>query len=261
MNHEELRELIAAFAFDALEPDEERVVLEHLETCAECQDLLADSRAVAALLAEDIPQELQVEIAAEYATTDLRSRIVAAAEAEPRAAAPARAEASPAVPTLESRRARRALVRSRVLVGAVAAAIAVAIAVPVTLANSGGSNGSNAQTQLAQALLQPGAREVTLTGTSGATAKAVVSTKGVVFFADGLRANDTGNQTYVLWAGNAAGVQPIATFDARTGKTVQVAALTLPFAADDVALVAVSIEPGRSAPKAPTSIVLAGKPA
>jgi hypothetical protein len=271
MNHEEMRELVAAFAFDALEPDEERAVLEHLETCEECGQLLAETHEVAADLAGDVPVDLTAIVAEEMAGSDLRARIVAAAEAEPRATAgpPAAQPPSPRTGAVSApvdrrgpgRRSRRALVRSRVLVGAVGAALAVAVAVPVTLATSGGSGGNNGQTALADALLQPGAREVTLGGSSGTAARAVVSSKGVVFIADGLTPNDTGDQTYVLWAGNGTGVRPLATFDARSGKTTQVAALSLPYQAADVALVAVSLEPGRTAPTTPTKIVLSGKPA
>ena len=129
----------------------------------------------------------------------------------------------------------------------------------MTLASSGGSTGNGRDTALVQALLQPGAREFTLIGSSGAKAKAVVSSKGVILLADGLAANDPSDQTYVLWADDKSGVRPIATFDAASGKTVQVAADSEPFKAGDISFVAVSRESGRTAPRLPSNIVLASK--
>lgn len=55
MTHDELRELLPAYALDALEPDEKREVEAHLPTCAECPAELRALRQVAADLATAVP--------------------------------------------------------------------------------------------------------------------------------------------------------------------------------------------------------------
>ncbi|HLW60429.1 MAG TPA: anti-sigma factor [bacterium] len=54
MTHEELRELIPAYAIDALDLEDERAVEVHLEACPACQRDLAELRAVAAELAAGV---------------------------------------------------------------------------------------------------------------------------------------------------------------------------------------------------------------
>jgi hypothetical protein len=163
-----------------------------------------------------------------------------------------------------SGRPQRRQTRIRVAIGALAAAVAVAIAVPVTLAVSGGS--PQTPTPLAQALLHPGAQEVSLTGSGasvrGVVAKAVMSNAGMVFLADGLPENNANRTVYVLWAANAAGkLAPVTTFDAHAGKPVQVSVTKLPYQASDISMVAVSYEPGRSAPAKPSDVLLRSKAA
>jgi anti-sigma-K factor RskA len=51
MSHEELKELLAAFALDGLDREESRALEEHLEGCAECRAELAELRETAGLLA------------------------------------------------------------------------------------------------------------------------------------------------------------------------------------------------------------------
>jgi anti-sigma-K factor RskA len=51
MSHDELSELVAAYALDAVEPDEGRLIEEHLSVCPRCRAELADHREVTALLA------------------------------------------------------------------------------------------------------------------------------------------------------------------------------------------------------------------
>ena len=51
MNHDELSELVAAYALDAVEPDEVTLVEEHLAACPRCRAELAEHREVTALLA------------------------------------------------------------------------------------------------------------------------------------------------------------------------------------------------------------------
>lgn len=52
MTHDEIRDLLGAFALDAVEPDEALIVEEHLETCPSCRAAVANERQVAAALVE-----------------------------------------------------------------------------------------------------------------------------------------------------------------------------------------------------------------
>jgi len=54
MTHDEYAELVAAYAIDALEPEERVLVEVHVTTCGNCQAELADLRRVSALLGQTI---------------------------------------------------------------------------------------------------------------------------------------------------------------------------------------------------------------
>lgn len=62
-SHESIRELLAVYALDALEPEESDEVEYHVSTCAECREELDDHLAVAALMGAqsvevDVPDSL-----------------------------------------------------------------------------------------------------------------------------------------------------------------------------------------------------------
>ncbi|HEX4015650.1 MAG TPA: anti-sigma factor [Frankiaceae bacterium] len=265
-DHTEYEALAAGYALHALEPEDEQQLSVHLLTCSACARLVADTAALGSaftgLLGPEEPPP------------GLRERILAAAAAEPRrtdvevvpaepVTRPARSEAvTPPVVIARPGRPRRR-VRERFLVGALAAAIGVGVAVPVTLAASNHGASSTTNDALAQALLQANAHEVTLKGTTGTSlAKAVLSDQGVYLLADGLPVNDRSRSVYVLWAANAAGQrQPVATFDVRSGSPVQLTASKLPFSSTQIHQLAISYEPGRSAPTQPSDVVLSGSTA
>ena len=276
--HEDFEGLAAGYALHALEPEDEQRLAAHLLTCHSCATLVADAAAVGASFAEvALIAELSA-LSEDEPPQGLRARILEAAAAEPRApkvtvsspvmsvsaprspAAPLPKVATTAVPRS---RTRRMQLRSRIAVGALAAIVGIGVAVPVTLAVADNGKSSTSNQALADALLQKGAREITLHG-SGASgedisAKAVMSDKGVVLVADGLPANDKADSVYVLWAANNHGVRSaVATFDVHKGAMVQLTAKQLPFKMADISQVAVSFEPGRTAPAAPTKVVLSG---
>ncbi len=51
LQHDEIRQLLGAFALDAVEPDEAAAIEAHLATCPRCRDEVREHREVAALLA------------------------------------------------------------------------------------------------------------------------------------------------------------------------------------------------------------------
>jgi anti-sigma factor RsiW len=68
VDHEEAKELIDAYAIGALDPEEVRLVEEHLEGCEECRQELVEAREAAALVALGSPLRLP--------SLQLRSRVV-----------------------------------------------------------------------------------------------------------------------------------------------------------------------------------------
>ena len=67
MTHEELQELLGAYAIDAVDPDEVALVDAHLAECPRCRAEVADLREVAALLGQsgaDAPEGVWERIAA-----------------------------------------------------------------------------------------------------------------------------------------------------------------------------------------------------
>jgi anti-sigma-K factor RskA len=266
-DHAEYEALAAGYGLHALEPEDEQRLSAHLLTCLSCARLVADTALLGAAFADLLEPETP--------PPGLRERILAAATAEPRPlpeplGAPqtpvvvsppgAPAEIVPAPPARRRPSGRRWQLRERVLVGALAAAIGVGVAVPVTLAASHHGSPTTGTTALAQWLLQRNAQEVTLKGTTGASlAKAVMTDQGVYLLANGLPVNDRSRSVYVLWAANAQGQRrSVVTFDVRNGAPVQLTAAKLPFSPSQIRQLAISYEPGRSAPAQPSDVVLSG---
>jgi anti-sigma-K factor RskA len=265
--HAEYETLAAGYGLHALEPEDEQRLSAHLVTCLNCARLVADAALLGAAFADLLEPETP--------PAGLRDRILAAATAEPRPlpeplafprtppagsipATPAQIAPAPPAPQRPSGQRRR--LRERVLVGVLAAAIGVGVAVPVTLAASDHGSGTSSDTALAQALLQPNAQEVTLKGSSGASlARAVITEKGMFLLANGLPVNDRSRSIYVLWAANAQGQRrAIGTFDVRGSAPAQMSADKLPFTPAQIRQLAISYEPGRSAPTQPSDVVLSG---
>ena len=76
MEHEEVRELIDAYAIGALDPEEARLVEEHLAGCQECRQELAEAREATALLALAAPRQVP--------SPQLRARVLDEARREQR---------------------------------------------------------------------------------------------------------------------------------------------------------------------------------
>lgn len=81
MTHDELRDLLAAYALGALDPEDERAVEAHLATCADCRRDVAALRDAAASLATGVP--------AVEPPAALKTRIMRATELEARVEPPA----------------------------------------------------------------------------------------------------------------------------------------------------------------------------
>ena len=276
-DHDDFQGLAAGYALHALEPEDEQRLAAHLLGCQSCARLVADTAAIGAAFASLVDVKAETPPPA-----GLRERILAAAAAEPRKVIPpaVRRELIQQVPPAvtsgpdagrpvvraangvvpQGSRARRFRVRSRIAVGALAAVVGIGVAIPVTLAASHGGKASSSTSALAQWLLESDARELTLHGTgASAAAKAVVTNHGVLLVASGMPINDRKRSTYVLWASDSHGLRTaIATFDVKNGTPLQVTSSQLPVPAAQVTQIAVSFEPGRTAPKAPSDVLMSG---
>ena len=141
MEHDAVRELTAAYALDALEPDEEREVEAHLRVCERCREELAAFTEAATALAYDVE--------APAPAPALRERILA----------DVRGERSNVVPF---RRRRLPLV-----VSSVAAAAATVAAVGLGLWANSLSDSLARERAAAEILADPTARSVPVRGAEG----------------------------------------------------------------------------------------------
>jgi len=210
MTHDDLQELLGAYALDAVDADEAAAVEEHLADCPRCRAEVADLRETAALLAHsgtDAPAGVWDRIAAELHDTPPPLRL------EVRRGERASSQ-------LDARR------RTLQMVGmAAAAAVIVVLAFSVQRLSSqvddlkqsraAASSSSSATVELAaaanRALTEPGARIARLSGGSGQTqlaAVAVVRANGQGYFLGeglpALAANGKG-RVYELWGATESG--------------------------------------------------------
>ena len=196
LNHAELRELLGAFALDAVDDDEREVVERHLAECRPCRIEVAEHREVAALMASTWAP----------APDGVWDRIAGALEESPPAMR------IPTVVSLDDERERRRARRSapfRVVaaIGAVAAVALVAL-LGVKIIDT-----SNKVDQLAgpsaDALIraadaaahQPNARTVALrSGDGQGSADAVVLPDGTGYVVRTDLPTLSSDRTYQLWA-------------------------------------------------------------
>jgi anti-sigma factor RsiW len=214
MNHDEIAQLLGAFALDAVDPDEAEAVRHHLDECPRCASEVAEHWEVTGLIANagvDAPPELWDRIAA---------RIEAAPPAPAGARRPAPLQRRPVsmAPPGAPRRAHQRMVRSAVgTIAAAAAVVAVVLAVQVGRLDQrvGQLASASRQTGLGQsvqaALLDPKAQRVTLavTGTiptatvapdNGARAAVVViDPDGSAFVLNTGLPRLAADRTYQLW--------------------------------------------------------------
>jgi anti-sigma factor RsiW len=215
MEHEEVHELTAAYALDALSDEEEAELEEHLRHCPACREKLAAFHDTAASLAYAAPPAAP--------SPDLRERILEKA----------REERTKVVP-LRPRRTYRALT-------AVAAVLALSFGIWAIAATRSLSNERSArdrlETQMAL-LADPASKRVSVTGAEGE----------LVFAPDGkaalvLNALDPApaGRTYEAWVSVDGAMRPAGTFDSSGGRTVFLLGRELPPGAG----VAVTVEPGQ----------------
>lgn len=185
MDHETVRELTAAYALDALDHEDERVVESHLRVCAECR---AEVTAFT-----DTATALAYAVDAPAPSPALRDRIVAVArEDRPSNVVPFRARRLPLVAT-----------------ATLAAAAAVA-AVAFGLRASNLSDELDSERAVLGILSDPGARPIALDGAAG---RLIVARSGeAALVVDRLERAPEG-RTYEIWIIRGERATPAGLFD------------------------------------------------
>lgn len=197
--HEDIVELLGAYALDAVDPDEARLVGEHLRTCPRCAAEVAEHREVAAMMAHSgaaAPEGVWARIAASLEETP------------PELSLPLDTPRGGTVVDLGARRQGRLSSRWLPAVATAAAAVLVVVGVFTGLAlDDDGSSRSSAVAgasleQLARnALNDPDARKVTLTAAQSAdlAAQAAVDADGSGYLLAGSLPSLDPSRTYQLW--------------------------------------------------------------
>lgn len=275
-----MTEQIVAWALHSLEPDEEMAAIEHLRSCADCQQTAAEVAEVTTGLAtaveqRDPPPRLRRSIV-ELAGRTPQER-PAGARAEPSRVGGSGTSSSvprhrvPQQGTAPSRPSGRpsrwgARGRGRMLVAA-AAVVAV-------LAGGGAVIGYAQQMRterdasLAQAqnifdvvarMDRPGASHAFLAAAPNTQPVAAVMVDGgtPTVISVGLAPNSVDEQTYVLWGLNGTTPQAVGTFDVQPtpGSPISVRSAT----GGSFSTYAISLEQGRQAPAAPSAVLAKGQ--
>ena len=261
--HRAFEELAVGHAVSALEPDEERIFLEHLRSCARCEADLADHRATFGLLAHasdpvDPPPGILEGIRAGIRADAERGgqgshRIEPAPDPEP-------AQVS-SLDEARDRRARRAPAVARWTGIAAAAALVVSLGGWNLALRADQDAAEQREQRLAVAvgeLTRAGAANVKLAGEDGeVVAVAVVTEDDVSLVLDGLTPT-SGDARYVLWTQDRQGaLRPVSAFDVASSEVEVVRDLDVDGGTAAVAAFAVSRERGATPPPQPLGPVVA----
>lgn len=277
-----LNEQAVGWALHALEPGEELEVVLHLPQCPSCQEAVRDADEVmsglgAAVEQVDPPPSLRANLMARVAET---SQLTPGVPPRPRTSdetrpspahrsepAPSRRPAervhAPADPPERrswlSRKGRTLVAAGLALIAVVTIGGLAARTVQLEQQRSTVAAQAGSLTDFVRRLDQPGTDYALLAEDGGPTVAAVLVADGErQVYPIGLPANASDRDTYVLW-GIRAGADPraIGTFDVaptdqglRTVGTAQ--------ESDNFTSYAISLEPGRTAPPAPSDVVASG---
>jgi hypothetical protein len=256
-----------AWALQALEPDEEQAMRTHLPGCRSCRDMVRETELVMG------------ELAASAEPADpparLRDNILAAAAETPQAPkSESLSDAGGAVATGGGvvRPAPHGGARWWPGTGSPRRLVAAAVAVVAVLGAAGGLvvhniQGQQRDVQVAQPqtldglvgqLQRPGTSRATLSTSAGeAVAAVLVSPSERTVVTAGLPPNNRADTTYVVWGLGTGEPRPLGAFDVLApGPGVhEVGAVA---AGPAFSSFAISLEPGRSLPATPTTVVASG---
>ncbi|MGH3773700.1 MAG: anti-sigma factor domain-containing protein [Pseudonocardiaceae bacterium] len=242
------RELAVGWALHALEPAEESLVAAHMPECPTCTSTVAQTEKVSATLGLSVPEAIP--------SAELEQRVLSVTGA--RWAAPVVPLAPPTPP------ARPITTPSWLRTGELAAAVilvAAALVLGVRVVQLGGElNQAQHQvtdmTEAIQSAEDPAAVRVPLFTKDGGAVVGMVlaSPNRVSVVATRLPSNRLEDQTYVLWGLTGGAPVALAAFDVAL-QAPRLHAVPAATGTDKFTGYAVSLEPGRRTPAAPTDVV------
>jgi anti-sigma-K factor RskA len=264
--HETFDELAVGWALHSLEPEDEDAFAAHLPDCDRCARTVAETVEMMAALATELPP---AEPSAELGHR-LREALAGTEQLppEPPRPRPAAATGFPdydgervAVPEVLQPAWRRAL---PALLGALAVTLIVALGVwNVVLADARSQADATAaaQARILSAVLAPGRATIApVSDPAGRSVATVVARDTeMLVVSHGLRVNDAADSTYVVWGMQSAQPVALGTFDVvHTQMDVRTVGST-ETGLDAFSGYAISLEPGRTAPAAPTDVIAQGE--
>lgn len=208
MTHEEIQELLAAYALDAVEPAEAEAIEAHLAVCPRCRAEVSEHRETASLLAfagGPAPEGVWDRIAAELEETPpVLDLAVVRGERSPSALRPTADRGSGQYAGAAGAAGGSGWSRwfnGRVLAAAAVVIALLALGVAVTGRSSRGSGGSgDSQVRdLAAAAVDPASRHVHLTSADRATSAEVVIDGDQAWLAQSSLPALAADRTYQVW--------------------------------------------------------------
>ncbi|MEO7196023.1 MAG: anti-sigma factor [Pseudonocardiaceae bacterium] len=260
------RELAVGWALHALEPAEESLVAAHMPECPTCSSTAAQAEEVSATLGLSVP-EVAPSAALEQRVLSVTGVRAAAPPVPPApmpapasAPMPAPASVSLSVPPPARRVTMPAWLRAGELVAAVVlVAAAMVLGVRVVQLNGELKQAQGQVTDVTQAIRSaedPAAVRVPLFAEDGRAVVGMVlaSRNRVAVVTTGLRSNRVQDQTYVLWGLTGGAPIALAAFDVAL-RAPRLRAVPAATGTGQFTGYAVSLEPGRHTPTAPTDVV------
>jgi hypothetical protein len=247
-----LNEQASAFVLYALEPDQEIAVRAHLPRCASCRE--------AVLVTELVARELAGSVEQVQPPARLRVAVLAGAGPGLDHLPPPPVVVRPDPPRSERPRPPR---RRRLVALAIAAVLAVGALAGYTASLQHQRDSESARTQALADLVTrqdgPGTTHTALRADAGEPVATVFATATEqTLVVSGLSPNDLDRSVYVVWGISAAAPRAIGTVDV-TGPDPAVLALEPAPVGQPFLGYAISLEPGRAAPDAPTTVVATGQ--
>lgn len=243
------RDLAVGWALHALEPAEEALLAVHMPDCPTCARIVAQTEQVGATLGLSVPELIP--------SAELEQRVLAVTIDRRAMPVP---PSQPARPNTQPSRRGAGLLTAAAAVALIAAVLGLGVRV-VQL----GDERARAERQVTavseaiNAAADPAAVRVPLVASDGgAVGMVLASRERLAVVTTSLPANRVADQTYVLWG--LAGQVPtaLAAFDV-TSAAPGLHVVPTAAGSRDFTGYAVSLEPGRRTPAAPTKVLASGQ--
>lgn len=248
--HCPLAELAVGWGLHALEPAEEALVVAHLLECPECTRIVDETERVGAALGLSIPELTP--------SPQLEQRVLAVAST---------GAAAPVIPLERATSRTKNVMRpfSRVLTAAAAVVlVAASVALGIRVVQLDGERDqavrqATAMSEAMQRAADPESVRVPLVTRGGRTMGMVLAGRGdVAVVPTGLPGNRVADQIYVLWGLGHGAPTALTGFDVAPDGPVLHDVPSTPGAGEFTGY-AVSLEPGRHTPAAPTTVMASGQ--